>query len=296
MIHDKTMQEGFKNNEPKQIGYIFYGTKFGVDETNFLKLAREKNVKLVMFNIYKKIDLKKWKKKAKSCEIIYNNSGEEKAIKYVKLFEKWGCRVIESSRSYYREENKWGIYLRCKKNKIPTPRTTLLPNNIESSLKKLQSFDEWPVILKKIYGCQGTFVSKAENIEQAEEILKRFNKSANTTWPTIAQRFVPSPSYRVLTIDKKIVQTAIKDKGSWKKTGVYTKTFKKIKMTKSLYRVVKKIIKNSEIRVCGIDLLKRNGRWYILELNGQPCLGFFEEERKMLINKILNLLIKEIEQ
>lgn len=283
-----------KLDEPKQIGYLFYGTKFGVDESTFLRLARKKNLKVVMFNIYKKRDLKKWRKKAKSCELIFNNSGEEKAIKFVKLFEKWGCRVIESSKSYYREENKWGIYLRCKKHKISTPRTIILPNNLENALKKLQGFNEWPVILKKIYGCQGTFVSKADNIQEAGEILKKFDKSARANWPTIAQRFIPSPSYRVLTIDKKIVQTAIKGKGSWKKTGVYTKSFKKIKITRSLLRIVRRITRISEINICGIDLLKKNGRWYILELNGQPCWNFFEDEREMLVNKILNFLIKEI--
>lgn len=282
------------NGESKKIGYIFYGEKFGIDEKTFLKLAKEKNLMLEMFNIYKKKDLKKWKRKAKSCEIIFNNSGEEKAIKFVKLFEKWGVRVIESARSFYRDENKWGSYLKCKENKIATPRTTLLPSDLTIALKKLQQFNEWPVILKRIHGCQGDFVSKAENIQQAEQILKKFDRKTKLKWPVIAQKFIPSPSYRVLTIGGKIVQTAIKDKGYWKKTGVYTQKFNKIKMTPALRKIVKDITKVSEINICGIDLLKKNGKWYILELNAQPCFGFFEEERPLLINKVLDFLIKEI--
>jgi glutathione synthase/RimK-type ligase-like ATP-grasp enzyme len=275
------------------LGYIFYGLKFGDDEKTFIKLAKKKNINLVMFNIYKRFDNKKTKKKAKNCVLIFSNSGEEKAIKFVKYLEKIGSRVIESSRSFYRDENKWGLYLKCKKNKIPTPRTILLKKDMGSALAGLKKFNEWPVILKRIYGCQGDFVSKANNLKEAEIIINKFNKKAKISWPIIAQRFIPSPSYRVTTIDGRIVQTAIKQKGSWKKTGVYTKTFKKFKISPKLKTIITKVTNASEINVCGIDLLKKNGRWYVLELNGQPCFGFFEEERAKLIDQVLNFLKKK---
>jgi len=289
------MKEILKRDEDQKLtlGYIFYGLKFGKDERLFLKLAKKKNINLVMFNIYKSFDKKKIKRKAKKCVLIFNNSGEEKAIKVVKYLEKIGSRVIESSRSFYRDENKWGLYLKCKKNKIPTPRTMLLKKDVGFALKELKKFNEWPVILKRIYGCQGDFVSKAKNLEEAEVIINKFNKKAKISWPIIAQRFIPSPSYRVTTIDGRIVQTAIKQKGSWKKTGVYTKTFKKFKITPKIRDIVRKITNASEINVCGIDLLKKDSRWYVLELNGQPCYGFFEEERERLIDNVLNFLKKE---
>jgi len=288
------MKEILKGEDQKiTLGYIFYGLKFGKDERLFLKLAKKKNINLVMFNIYKSFDKKKIKRKAKKCVLIFNNSGEEKAIKVVKYLEKIGARVIESSRSFYRDENKWGLYLKCKKNKIPTPRTIMLKKDMISALNGLKKFNEWPVILKRIYGCQGDFVSKAKNLAEAEAIINKFNKKARTSWPIIAQRFIPSPSYRVTTVDGRIVQTAIKQKGSWKKTGVYTKTFKKFKITPKIREIVRKIIAASEIKVCGIDLLKKDSRWYVLELNGQPCYGFFEEERGRLIDNVLNFLKKE---
>jgi len=292
------MQKIAKENKEGKInlGYIFYGLKFGTDERLFLRLAKKKNINLVMFNIYKSFDKKKLKKKAKKCILIFNNSGEEKAIKVVKYLEKIGLRVIESSRSFYRDENKWGLYLKCKKNRIPTPRTILLKKDMESALKELKKFNEWPVILKRIYGCQGDFVGKADNLEEAEAVINKFNKKAKVEWPIIAQRFIPSSSYRVTTIGGKIVQTAIKQKGSWKKTGVYTKTFKKFKISQKLKTMIKKVTDASDINVCGIDLLRKNGRWYVLELNGQPCFGFFEEERAELIDKVLNFIKKEAVQ
>ena len=50
----------------------------------------------------------------------------------------------------------------------------------------------------------------------------------------------------------------------------------------------------SKINVCGIDILKRGNQWLILEINTVPALDFFETEREMLVNKILDLLIKKV--
>ncbi len=290
------MQNELQQGETqKVIGYIYYGFRTP-DEKFFIKVSKKKNIKIQMFNLFKKMDLKKVKKKAKSCDLIFNNSGEEKAVKFVKYLESIGCRVIESSKSYYRDENKWSLYLQCKKNKIPVPRTILLPNEINQAIKKLEKNAKWPIVLKRIYGCQGDFVEKANSLEEAEKFIKRFNEKSKIKQPIIAQKFIPSPSYRVLTINGKIIQTALKKKGFWKKTGVYTKDFKKFRITQTLRRIVRKISKFSEIKICGIDLLRKNGRWYVLELNAQPCLAFFDKEREKLVEKIINFLIGEIEK
>lgn len=279
----------------RTIGYIYYGFKT-LDEKFFLKIAKKKNVGVVLFNLFKKMDLKKVRKKAKSCDIIFNNSGEEeKVIKFIKYLEKIGCKVIETSRSYYRDENKWSLYLKCKKNKIPTPKTILLPNDSNQALKRLANLNRWPIVLKKIHGCQGEFVEKANTLEEAEKFLRIFNEKSKHKQPIMAQNFIYSPSYRVLTINGKIVQTALKKKGFWKKTGVYTKDFKKFRVTSTLKKIVRKISKVSEINICGIDLLRKNSRWYVLELNSAPCLAFFDKEREKLVEKIISFLIKRIE-
>ena len=284
-----------QEEKPKVIGYVYYGYRT-LDERFFMKIAKNKNVKLIIFNLFKKIDLKKVRKKAKSCDLFFVNSGEEKALKFVKYLESLDCRVIESLKSYYHDENKWALYLKCKKNHIPTPKTIILPKEINSALNKLEKVNRWPIVLKRIYGCQGDFVDKANNLEEAEQLIKKFNSKSKSTHPIIAQNFISSPSYRVLVIDGKIVQTALKKKGFWKKTGVYTKDFKKFKVTPTLKKIINKISKVSGIRICGIDLLKKNGRWYVLELNSSPCLAFFDNEREMLVEKIMNFLVKEIDK
>ena len=276
------------------IGYIFCDRKPGKDEEAFLKEAEKRNIEIVMFNLCKKTTEKEVEKKARRCKIIFNNSAEDYAPEFVKTLEALGKRVIDSSRACYYNEDKWMFFLECKKNKIPTPNTIFLPEDINAAKQELKEFNHWPVILKRVFGTQGEFVDKADNPEQAEKIIEKFWRKGSERAPIIAQELIRSPCYRIMTIDKEIVQTALKKNRGWKSTGVYAKKIEKFRIGKKLKKIVDKISDTVHIKVCGIDLLKRNNKWYVLEVNSAPAFDFFEEEREMLIGKVLDLLLKEV--
>ncbi|VVB78056.1 Coenzyme gamma-F420-2:alpha-L-glutamate ligase [uncultured archaeon] len=277
------------------MGYIFCDRKPGKDEEIFLREAEKRNIDLVMFNLCKKFNEKEIEKKAKKCKIIFNNSAEDYAPEFVKTLEELGKKVVDSSRASYYNEDKWMFYLECEKNKIPTPKTILLPEDLNAAKQELREFGHWPVILKRIFGTQGEFVDKAESPEHAEKIIEKFWKKGSERAPIIAQELIRSPCYRITTIDKKIVQTALKTSNGWKSTGVYAKKIKRFRVGKKLEKMVNKILDTVHIKVCGIDLLKKNNKWYVLEVNSTPAFDFFEEEREMLIGKVLDLLLKEVQ-
>ncbi len=112
----------------------------------------------------------------------------------------------------------------------------------------------------------------------------------------IAQEFIKSPSYRVMTIGDEIVQTAIKENKGWEATGVYANHFKKFEVDKELKKIIEKIIKVFGIKICGVDFLKKGNNWLVLEINSQPGLDFFPAERKELISKILDFIKKEVKK
>lgn len=275
------------------IGYIFCERKPGKDEETFLKEARKRNIQLVMFNICKKINEKELERKARKCKVIFNNSAEDYAPEFVKTFEELGKKVVDSSITCYHSEDKWMFFLECKKHKIPSPETILLPEDINAAKQELKEFGYWPVVLKRVFGTQGEFVDKADNLEQAEKIIEKFWRKGSERAPIIAQELIRSPCYRVTVIDKEIVQTALKTNRGWKSTGVYAKKIKRFKISKKLKKLIDQVIKVTHIKVCGIDLLKKNNKWYVLEVNSAPAFDFFEEEREMLIGKVLDLLRKE---
>jgi len=273
--------------QKRKIGYIYCESKLGPDEKAFLKLAKKRNIKLILFNIAKEIDEKELERKAKRCEVIYNNSAEDFAWEVVKTLEELGKKVIDSSKTYYFTEDKWIFSLACNEHDILTPKTILLSENLNIARKELHDFNYWPVILKRIQGTCGEYVARAENIDKAEEIINKFWQKGNERLPIIAQEFISSPCYRVTVIGEEIVQTAIKNGNGWKK-------IERFEIDDHLRSIINKIIKISKIDICGIDFVKKDGQWFVLEVNSTPAFDFFDEEREMIIGKVLDLLVQKI--
>lgn len=277
------------------IGILYSGKYPGKDEKMFLRLSKKKKICLVLINISKKMSESDLKKKIRNCEIIYNTTAEDFSIELVKTLEEWKKKIIDSSEAFYYTEDKWMFYIKCKEHKIPVPETILLSENLNSAKNELKDFGRWPVILKRVCGTMGEFVEKAKDLEQAEYIIKKFWKKGSEKLPIIAQELIISPSYRVTTIENKIIQTALKEnKAGWKATGVYAKNFKTFEVNEDLKRIIKKLQKFVKIKICGIDLLKKDGKWVVLEVNSEPDFGFFEDEREKIIGEVLDYLKSQI--
>lgn len=281
----------------KTIGIISCSREIEKEGRLFLEIAKKKEAKVILINISDKFDIKTFKRKVKQCDIIYCSVWDDFSVELTKTIEEWGIKVLESSTSYYYTEDKWMFYVKCKKNNVPTPETILLSENITNAKRELKQFGKWPVILKRINGTMGEYVEKAKGMEEAESIIKKFWKKGSEKLPIIAQEFIKSPSYRVTVIGNKIVQTALKkNNAGWKATGVYAKKFEHFDIDKKLERIIKKTMKFLDVKICGIDMLKKDGKWFLLEVNGQPSLDFFEEEQEKLTEHAINLLIKTAEE
>lgn len=276
---------------PIKIGVIYTGKKPGKDENLFLEAGKKHNIDVSLINVSNRMSRDEIRRGIDDCDIIYNSSAEEFVIEIVKTIEEMGKKIIEPSEIYYYTEDKWIFYLKCMEHGVPVPDTVLLSENINVAKRELKNFGRWPVVLKRIYGTMGEYVEKANNIEQAEHYINKFNKKGSEKLPIIAQELIISPSYRVTMIGDKIVQTAIKrNKSSWKATGVYATNFERFRVDRELKRIIRKLKKFVKINICGIDFLKKEGKWLALEVNSQPAYDFFENERAKLIEETLLFL------
>jgi len=114
------------------------------------------------------------------------------------------------------------------------------------------------VVLKRIEGCRGDFVARADNVEDAVAVIKGFWEKGEDRFPVLAQEFIDSFSYRVLTVGGKVIQTAIKKSNNWKATGGSAGSFRPFKIDKGAQKIIDKLCKITGIAVCGIDLAKKN--------------------------------------
>ena len=79
------------------LGYIYSEQNLGKDEEFFIELSQNKDIDLILINIAKDIEEDKLEEKAKKCDIIFNNSGDEFAYEIIKTLETLGKKVIDSS-------------------------------------------------------------------------------------------------------------------------------------------------------------------------------------------------------
>jgi len=272
------------------IGFITNHRFLADEDKKFLRIAKKVGINLVIFNAAEKFDIKELKKKAKKCQIIFNDEADYLALELAKSLEVFGCKVIEISKAFYYTEDKWLLYLHCLKNKIPVPKTTLLSTDFVSIKKELKDFNQFPVVLKRIEGFHGDFVDKADDIKEAVVIIKRFWEKGEDRFPILAQEFIDSYSYRVMTIGGEVVQTAVKKSDNWKATGGSASRFWKFKVDKELRAILNKIKKITDIVICGIDLAKKDGHWILIEVNAEPSFKFFDSEYNLVIEKTLKHL------
>jgi [lysine-biosynthesis-protein LysW]---L-2-aminoadipate ligase len=249
----------------------------------------------MMINAYKDLTEERLKDKIKDCDIIFDNSAENASLEIAKTVEELGKKVIETSKSFYYDEDKWMFFLKCQKHKIPTPQTILLSENWNSIKKEIENFRQWPVILKRVEGTCGEYVEKADNMVQAEKIINKFWKKGSERLPIIAQEFIKTGiCYRATVIDGKIVQTAIKESKGWKQSGISVYSKKKFKVDKPLEEIIKKLNKAFKIDIYGVDLFRKDGKWIVLEINSAPAFDFFPKERDRIVGLVLDFLKKKV--
>ena len=275
------------------IGYIFDQAKLSKDEKDFLSVAHKQNTDLVFVNLEKKISEEILKKLADQCDIFFNNSAEEFAIEIVKSLESLGKKVVDSSHDYYYIEDKWLFYLKCHEGGVPTPRTILLSEHVNTALSQLNDFGSWPIVLKRIEGTCGEYVELAKNISDAKKIISLFWKKGSEKLPIIAQEFISSPSYRVTMFGDKIMQSVVKKSSGWKATGVYAKKIDTFRVDEKLEKILRRLKKIIPIHFYGVDLLRRGDEWLVLEVNQTPAFDFLDKERKKLIFEVVKYLKSE---
>jgi len=180
------------------------------------------------------------------------------------------------------------------KNDIPAPKTILLPTDLVSARQEIVNFNQFPVVLKRIEGCRGDFVDKADTPDEAVEVMKKFWGKGEDRFPIIAQEFVTSNSYRVLTIGGKIIQTALKKSPGWKATGCEAVSFTPFEVDKELEDIIKKLLAVTELELCGYDFARHLDKWVFIEANANPSFDFYREgdEMDQLAEKVLEHLKK----
>lgn len=261
----------------------------------------EKYFELVLFPVQQPTAMADLKKKAASVRIVLNAADDMPntydALELTKALEHLGKRVIDSSTSFYKGEDKWEFYQQCLTHRLPTPETYYIPRDINlarAQLKKLLANS--PVVFKASVSDTGRAVKRAMTYASALRVIAQLRKKIGLT-PIIAQRYIPhgKTSYRVTLAGDKIIQSVIKYGKNWKEGKLFWKNekYKTFRPDKKLAALCKKTAKCFGLEWCGIDLMKDpSGKWQLIEVNSCPSMDFVTSDMKRANDLLAKYLLK----
>ncbi len=281
------------------IGIIYYKTYRDYEDRLLLKYLRRKNLNIVYLPAEEQLDVNELKEKTKKCKLIYNDTTCQpilfESLELSKTLEELGKKVINSSHSFFYQEDKWMFYLKCLEHKIPTPRTYFIPKETRYYSKVIKEIlKKHKLVLKDVFSDNATAVERVSNYQMFTARLKKILKK-NPGAPVIAQEFIPNfkRSYRATLINHKLEQFVVKISKNWKQAGGIKEHFRTIKVNEKLKSLCERTSKALGLQICGLDLIFNNGKWYVIEINSCPGLNFINDDEKRLVSKIANFLYLE---
>jgi len=285
------------------LGYVLFGSSGSTTELDLMIMSGLKNRGLYVIEIpfEKQFDLNDLKEKTKKCNVVFNYTTYEpltfESIELTKTLEELGKKVINSSHSFFYQEEKWMFYLKCLESGIPTPKTYIIPRERTDHSNIRQILKKTPLVLKAIFSDEGRSVEKANDFP---EFMKKLRKLAlkNPGSPIIAQEYIPNPehkTYRATLINHRLCQFIEKiNKKSWKQTGcTWDDRYRNVTITKEIRQICEAASSAFGMEFCGLDLMKSGSRWYVIEANSSPSLAFITKDIPRLVQELVTFMHSE---
>lgn len=279
------------------IGYIYLKGDHYINDTLLIKHLGER-MDVVPIVLEKQHDLAAIAEAVKDCRLVVNYAAAEpvtfEAMELTKTFEAMGKKVVNSSRSFYYNEDKWIFYQQCVENDLPTPVTYLIPREGHDEAVIRGYLARSPLVLKAIFSDKGLAVEKADCYEDFIEKLGKIDLK-NHVSPIIAQELIPNPKHlsaRITLVGGIIVQAVLKKGKTWKQTGIKdSETYRRFEVDEPLRKMAEKAARVLHMELCGLDLIqKEDSSWTILEANSCPGLGFITCDRARLMGCVADYL------
>ena len=278
------------------IGLIYYKTYDDYEDKMLYKALKHKNLNIVHLPAEEQLDINKLKEKTKKCKLVYNDTTCQpvlfESLELSKTLEEIGKKVINSSHSFFYQEDKWMFYLKCLEHRIPTPKTYFIPRETRFYQKVIKEIlRESPIVLKGVFSDNSTQVERVSDYPMFVKKVKKIAEKGHGS-PIIAQEFIPNlnRSYRATLVNHKLLQFVVKISKSWKQSGHVREHFRTIKVNKKLRNLCEKASRALGMQVCGLDLILNNGKWYVIEVNSCPGLDFIYHDEERLVRKIASYL------
>ncbi len=200
-----------------------------------------------------------------------------KIIQLAKVFKKAGGKVVDFNITKGDlGKGKWEDYKKLKLAGIPIPKTMRYEAGIINyelpSTTQPSTFNT--IVLKWIYGLKGRSVFLIKNVEDIKRIPSNIPKKE-----LLVQEYIQAEyEYKVVVVGFKVLPQVLRFKTL--NTGLkidYAKyELLERSQAKQVCNLAEKAAKTLGRELCKVDILEKNGKYYVLEVNRFPGLQGFE--------------------
>ncbi len=198
-------------------------------------------------------------------------------IKLAKQFKAAGKKVVDSNiADGILGRGKWADYQKLKKTGLPIPPTALIRG------RGLVQY-EFPLILKWDYGFKARNVFIIKNGDEFKKVLPPHPKKE---W--LVQEFIKADyEYKVITVGYKTLPVILGFKIADLGFKIDFQSYKAVKssVVPKVAALAQAASKTLGRELAKVDILQKNNRLYILEVNRFPGLESFEKLTKFNVTK-----------
>jgi len=228
------------------------------------------------------IQYKNKKIKANDYDFIYSIGNDEKN-KYILYFFKNNskARICPSNFNLDDKFNE-GIFLSAIQ--VPTPKTILLNNQKIETIKNVSSkMEGFPLIIKKVSGSEGKYVSLVNSSEETLNFLEKLpHPSISGKKNIIFQEYIKKSKgtdFRVFCVGKEILGVIKRTSrnGDFRANISLGGRAEKFDLNPAMKKYSKKIIESRNFLLVGIDFIKNNNNYLVIEINNSANFQSFEK-------------------
>ncbi len=219
------------------------------------------------------------------------------------ILELKGYRVLNSHECLNLTGNKLLTSLKLVENNIPTPNTCIAFTK-EASIKAIEEELNFPVVIKPIIGSWGRLIAKLDDYNSAMANLECREIMGNV-WQKIyyLQRFIGNPTQESKTpTDLRIIvvgDQCVAGMGRYHPNQDFRANLaiggsaNSIELTRELEELSLKSARVIGGEILGIDIMKENGDYKVIEINGTPQFrGITEATGINIASKIVDYIIE----
>jgi len=198
-------------------------------------------------------------------------------------FQKNGMKIWPSQEHLNMSDKFFeGIFLSMWQ--IKTPKTVILPNINKEKINNLaEKVGGFPCIIKKVTGSEGRYVGLIKSYQEAIDFLKKFpHPSVLGKKNVILQEYIEESrgsDFRVYCVGNEILgairRTA--QNNDFRANISLGGTAEQVEISDEMIEYSKKIMKEGKLLFAGIDFIKSNRGFLVLEINTSADFQGFEK-------------------